>query len=185
MFAIFHFLCHLCRILVRSCDSLVGFHTFFWRFCLFRLLTRVRVCSAAMMSIESFMPGEEECISTLREMRWPGGVVVCPRCRSDTVVKDGLIGLYQMYWYKRCNFGFDDRSRTIFRNTKVPLREWFMMVFMIQFKVLVLEISKTIKVSYRHAYCMARKIRERLREACGSEAQGHRRDRRTLRHRRP
>jgi transposase-like protein len=67
-----------------------------------------------MMSIESLMPREEECISTLREMRWPDGVIACPRCGSDSVVKDGPRGLYQMYWCKRCNFGFNDRSGTIF-----------------------------------------------------------------------
>lgn len=112
-----------------------------------------------MINIDSFMPTEEDCISTLREMRWPDGVVICPRCGSDKVVKDGPRGRYQMYWCKRCNFGFNDRSGTIFQDTKVPLRKWFMMAFMMQFKVSVLEISKTIKVSYRHAYYMARKIR--------------------------
>jgi transposase-like protein len=75
------------------------------------------------------------------------------------VVKDGVRGLYQMYWCKACNFGFNDRSGTIFQDTKVPLRKWFMMAFMMQFKVSVLEISKIIKVSYRHAYYMAKKIR--------------------------
>ncbi len=110
------------------------------------------------MNIGSFMPREEECISTLREMRWPDGVT-CPRCGSDGVVKDGVRGRYQMYWCKACNFGFNDRSGTIFQDTKVPLRKWFMMAFMMQFKVSVLEISKTIRVSYRHAYYMAKKIR--------------------------
>ncbi|MDG7009535.1 MAG: IS1 family transposase [Nitrososphaerota archaeon] len=105
------------------------------------------------------MPREEECISTLREMRWPDGVIACPRCGSDRVVKDGPRGRYQMYWCKKCNFGFNDRSGTIFQDTKVPLRKWFMMAFMMQFRVSVLEISKTIGVSYRHSYYMARKIR--------------------------
>ena len=104
------------------------------------------------------MPQENDCIATLRELRWPDGIE-CPRCGSDNVVKDGVRGLYQMYWCKRCNFGFNDRSGTIFQDTKVPLRKWFMMAFMMQFKVSVLEISKTIKVSYRHAYYMAKKIR--------------------------
>ena len=111
------------------------------------------------MDIDSFMPREEECISTLREMRWPDGVIACRRCGSDRVVKDGPRGRYQMYWCKKCNFGFNDRSGTIFQDTKVPLRKWFMMAFMMQFRVSILEISKTIGVSYRHAYYMARKIR--------------------------
>ncbi len=111
------------------------------------------------MNIDSFMPHEEECIETLREMRWPDGVI-CPRCGSDNVVKDGVRGRYQMYWCKACNFGFNDRSGTIFQDTKVPLRKWFMMAFMMQFKVSVLEISNAINVSYRHAYYMAKKVRQ-------------------------
>ena len=103
------------------------------------------------MHIDSFMPREEECIPTLRETRWPDGVIACPRCGSDRVVKGGPRGRYQMYWRKKCDFGFNDRSGTTFQSAKVQLRKRFMMTFMMQSRVPVLEISKTIGVSGGHS----------------------------------
>ncbi|MDG7012998.1 MAG: transposase [Nitrososphaerota archaeon] len=46
------------------------------------------------MDIDSSMPREEECISTLREMMWPNGVIACPRCGSDRVANGGPRGRY-------------------------------------------------------------------------------------------
>ncbi|MDG6921396.1 MAG: transposase [Nitrososphaerota archaeon] len=39
------------------------------------------------MDIDSSTPREEECISTLREARWPDGGIACPRCGSDRVAR--------------------------------------------------------------------------------------------------
>jgi transposase-like protein len=105
------------------------------------------------------MPIEEECVETLRELRWKNGVK-CVGCASLNVKKDGVRGLYQIYQCKDCGSYFNDRSGTIFQDTKVPLSRWFLMAFLMQYKTSVLEISKTIGVAYRNAYYMAKKLRE-------------------------
>lgn len=107
------------------------------------------------------MPSEEECIRTLRELRWGKDCNVrCIKCGSANVNKDGLRGLYQMYWCKACDSYFNDKSGTIFEDTKVPLRKWFMMAFLMQFKISVLEISRIVQIPYRNAYYIAKKIRD-------------------------
>lgn len=109
------------------------------------------------------MPDEEECVKTLRELRWgTDGIVRCVRCNSSNVIRDGIDGLYQKYWCKDCDSYFNDRSGTIFQDTKVPLRKWFLMAFLMQYKISILEVSKTVGVAYRNAYYMAKKIRESM-----------------------
>lgn len=110
------------------------------------------------MKIDSFMPDEEECVATLRELRWKDGVR-CARCGSSNVKKDGVRGLYQMYECRDCGSYFNDRSGTVFQDTKIPLRKWFLMAFLMQFNISVLEVSKTVGVPYRNAFYIAKKIR--------------------------
>jgi transposase-like protein len=110
------------------------------------------------LKIDSFMPREEECIATLRELRWKDGVR-CTTCGSSNVKKDGVRGLYQMYECKDCRSYFNDRTGTVFQDTKIPLRKWFLMAFLIQFNISILEVSKTVGVPYRNAFYIARKIR--------------------------
>jgi len=105
------------------------------------------------------MPGEEECIATLRELRWKDGVR-CARCGSSNVKKDGVRGLYQMYECKDCRSYFKDRTGTVFQDTKIPLRKWFLMAFLMQFYISILEVSKTVGIPYRNAFYIAKKIRK-------------------------
>lgn len=104
------------------------------------------------------MPKEEECIATLRELRWKNGVR-CARCGSSNVKKDGVRGLYQMYECKDCRSYFNDRTGTVFQDTKIALRKWFLMAFLMQFNISVLEVSKTVGIPYRNAFYIAKKIR--------------------------
>jgi transposase-like protein len=104
------------------------------------------------------MPREEGCIATLRELRWKDGVR-CTKCGSSNVKKDGVRGLYQMYECKDCRSYFNDRTGTVFQDTKIPLRKWFLMAFLMQFNISILEVSKTVGVPYRNAFYIARKIR--------------------------
>ena len=105
------------------------------------------------------MPEEEECVAALRELRWKNGVR-CVRCGSSNVKKDGVRGLYQMYECKDCRSYFNDRTGTVFQDTKIPLRKWFLMAFLMQFNISILEVSKTVGVPYRNAFYIAKKIRK-------------------------
>jgi transposase-like protein len=99
-------------------------------------LTAEEFCSRSLLqwalNIDSFLPDEEECIKALREMRWgdDDGAVRCPSCNSKKVIRDGVRGLYQMYWCKGCDSYFNDRSGTVFQDTKIPLQKWFMIAFL-------------------------------------------------------
>ena len=107
------------------------------------------------MDIWSFMPSEEECAVVLREVRWREGVG-CPRCGSRSVVRHGRhLEVYRRYLYRGCGRSFNDRTGTLFEDSKLPLRVWFFTAFLMQYKVPVMEIAKTVHVSYPTAFNIA------------------------------
>ena len=87
-----------------------------------------------MFSTESFHD-EESCKNFLVSMRWPDGVR-CPRCKS----KERIYALKaRPFHWVCCNKGCGERrgyrfsviTATIFENTKIPLKLWFKVAFLI------------------------------------------------------
>ena len=112
------------------------------------------------MDISSFMPDERECLDTLRSFRWPGSKPVCVRCCSDQVVRRGFDKAgYQRYLCKACNAWFGDKIGTVFEGSKISLRVWFMLAFLMQYKISILEASKTLAMPYKTVYYMAERLR--------------------------
>lgn len=114
------------------------------------------------LTIQSFMPSDAECAEALREVRWAAGLQ-CLYCGSSRVVRRGWRKrLYQRYRCKDCGSWFNDRSGTVLAHSKLPLRVWFFTAFMIQFKVSVRELAKTLQRPYATVFRMVGKLRENL-----------------------
>lgn len=108
------------------------------------------------------MPDEEECIGVLRRIRWDDGVV-CPHCSSRNVIRSGRhLYFYQRYLCKGCGRIFSDKTGTVFEGSRIPLRVWFFTALMLQYKVSILELSKTLEMYYDATYRMVRKLRESI-----------------------
>ncbi len=66
---------------------------------------------------------DAKCYQTIREMRWPDGVI-CPQCSSDSVIKNGRDDTEphrQRYECRGCHQRFDDLTDTIFAGHHQPL----------------------------------------------------------------
>jgi transposase len=114
------------------------------------------------LDIGSFMPDEEECVDVLRRIRWSDGVV-CPHCSSRSVIRSGRhLLLYQRYRCKDCGRIFNDKTGTVFEGSRIPLRVWFFTALMLQYKVSILELSRTLGMYYDAAYRMVKKLRESI-----------------------
>jgi transposase-like protein len=116
------------------------------------------------MNIDSFMPGEEECLEHLRVLRWSGGVR-CVFCGSELVVKTGMHGKHvraQRYHCKACDRWFNDKTGTPFAGSHLPLRVWFFVAFLMQFRVSVMEISHALGLRYATVFEMVKKLRRSL-----------------------
>ena len=124
-----------------------------------------------MMTLRELMetfPTEDACKKFLGEHRWPGGIVLCPRCESSEHVYE----LTKMKWHWECGrkecrkghaFRFSIISGTVFENTKYPLRTWFEVLWsMLNAKkgISAKQIQRQIGcASYQTAWYMCHRLR--------------------------
>src|SRR5947199_4435097 len=85
--------------------------------------------------LEKRFPTEESCRQYLMETRWPGGEVVCPRCRKTKKVY--ALKARPFHWVcknesEECPgvYRFSVLTGTIYENTNVPLRLWFKVIYL-------------------------------------------------------
>lgn len=129
------------------------------------------------MDVIVTIPDEEKCAEILRGMRWPSGLVRCVNCSSRRVNRDGSSGAFRKYWCRACGAYFNDKSRTIFQDSKLPLSKWFEISLLLVPDNSVAKISKKVGVSYRNAYYVVKKLRSsgysvRIAEALGAAGRG-------------
>src|SRR6266851_2023260 len=107
-----------------------------------------------MQTIDAFdreFPNEIACKLFLVEMRWPDGVT-CPRCGEKERVY--LLKARPFHWLckgpscgGRNGYRFSVITHTIFENTKVPLKLWFKVAYLVLISkkgISALQIHRTI-----------------------------------------
>ena len=107
---------------------------------------------------------DEKCREVLEELRWPNGVA-CPRCGVlERHAYDSERHVYDCY---SCGYQFSVLAGTIFHDTKLPLRKWFMAVLlMVEAKkgMSANQMKRTIGVSYKTAWYLCHRIRAAMNE---------------------
>ena len=102
---------------------------------------------------------EDQCAAALVAMRWPGGFR-CPRCSSGAhyVVSHGRRKLFQC---RGCRHQTSLTAGTMMDSTKLPLRTWFLAIFLIsQAKtgLSALALKRQLGTSYRTAWLIHQKV---------------------------
>jgi transposase-like protein len=110
---------------------------------------------------------DDECRMVLEELRWPQGAH-CARCGSDKLSR----------MYKRdqfdcdaCGYQFSVMAGTVFHDTHLPLRKWFMATYiMCESKkgVSANQLKRMLGVSYKTAWYLCHRIRSAMVEAQGA-----------------
>ena len=104
---------------------------------------------------------EDTCREYLEKLRWPSGVA-CPRCGDMSVSE---ITTRDQFDCNSCRYRFSVTSGTIFDNTKLPLRKWFVaMYLMIESKkgMSANQLKRTLGISYKSAWYLCHRIREAM-----------------------
>lgn len=106
----------------------------------------------------------EQCLAYLVRLRWPDGIT-CRTC--ERVTPHHLIRERKCYSCQECGTQTYPTAGTIFENSKVPLPDWFYVIF--QFSktrtgIPAKQIQRELGVSYPTALRMCRLIREHLAE---------------------
>ena len=111
----------------------------------------------SLIQIADFFNSEEKCKAAIAQERW-GDTVVCPYCGGTHChqCKDGR------YICKGCQRKFSVTVGTIFENTKLSLRKWFMAMYLVSSTkkgVSSCQIARDLNITQKTAWFMLQKIR--------------------------
>lgn len=105
-----------------------------------------------------YFKDEQTCREAIAETRWVGGDVICPYCGHHHCKK----GYRGRYVCSHCGNKFSELVGTIFENTKVSLRKWFIAMYLISSHkkgISSCQLCKDISVTQKTAWYMLQKIR--------------------------
>jgi transposase-like protein len=104
---------------------------------------------------------EDDCLNALMQMRWPKGFI-CPKCGHD----DGYrLSRTRIIECAVCEHQTSITAGTIFHRTRIPLLNWFWMMFLVaQDKggTSTLRIAKQLGMVYSTAWHIMHKIRQAM-----------------------
>lgn len=90
-----------------------------------------------------------EAARILRDIRW-GENIFCIHCGSGKTVLNGMRGDHiQQYRCKSCSKSFNDRSKTLFSNTKMSVLECFRAISMMKKDFSTSKISEKLGRSWK------------------------------------
>ena len=110
------------------------------------------------LEIADYFNTEAKCKQAIAQERWGEDDVVCPYCGSTHchMCKDGR------YICKGCQRKFSVLVGTIFENTKISLRKWFIAMYIISCSkkgISSCQLARDIKVTQKTTWFMMQKIR--------------------------
>lgn len=115
-----------------------------------------------MKLIERF-DSDDKCRLTLEKLRWPTGVR-CIRCNAEKVYRADKRRQFEC---APCGYHFSVTSGTIFHDSHLPLRKWFIAIYLIcesKKGVSALQLKRTLGVAYKTAWYLCHRIREAVKD---------------------
>jgi hypothetical protein len=126
-----------------------------------------------LFEFQERFPDEEACISFLRRARWPRGFR-CPRCGGRESYPLAARRLEQC---ASCRYQASVTAGTIFHKTRVPLRIWFLAIFLVgrdKRGISAVQLQRDTGIrSSRAAWLLLHKLRATLGREPGERLLGH------------
>lgn len=114
-----------------------------------------------LYELQEYFKDENTCWDYLEKLRWRGNVV-CPFCNDSEHYHFKNSHTYKC---KSCKKKFNAKIGTIFENSKIPLRKWFIAIYIATSHkkgISSLQLSKDIGVTQKTAWFILHRIREML-----------------------
>jgi transposase-like protein len=116
-----------------------------------------------MQLIDQF-GSEDHCRAYLEHLRWPDGVR-CVNCGMDSISR---ITTRNQFDCNACRTRFSVKAGTVFHDSHLPLRKWFLAVYMMgeaRKGVSANQLKRTLAVSYKTAWYLCHRIRSAMDNA--------------------
>ena len=117
-----------------------------------------------LITIMDKFNNDTACRAMLEKIRWPHGPA-CPRCGLLDIPELPVGDIFQC---ASCCYQFTVTAGTIMHNTHVPLRKWFLAIYMMcesKKGISANQLHRSLSISYKTAWYMC----HRIRQAMGNE----------------
>jgi transposase-like protein len=107
---------------------------------------------------------DEKCRIALEKLRWPEGVR-CIRCGSEKISRAYKRNQFEC---DSCGYHFSVTAGTIFHDSHLPLRKWFIATYLIceaKKGVSANQLKRTLGVAYKTAWYLCHRIRAAVKDA--------------------
>jgi transposase-like protein len=107
---------------------------------------------------------DNKCRAVLEKLRWPDGVR-CIRCQSEKISRNYNRNTFEC---EPCGYHFSVTVGTIFHDSHLPLRKWFIATYLIcesKKGISALQLKRTLGVAYKTAWYLCHRIREAIKDA--------------------
>ena len=122
----------------------------------------MRQDSINLIEFQKKFSTEEACREHLFKLRWPSGYS-CPRCEHREYYFHRNRHLYHC---KSCNYQVSLTAGTIFHKTRVPLRKWFWMIYLMGHQksgISMMSLQSMLEIkTYKTVWLMGHKIRHAM-----------------------
>jgi len=117
-----------------------------------------------LMNLIERFGSDDQCREYLEQLRWPNGVA-CTRCGNTSVSRLRKRDQYECN-AESCGYRFSVTSGTIMHDSHLPLRKWFIAIYLIiegKKGISASQLGRTLNVAYRTAWYLSHRIREALK----------------------
>jgi len=115
----------------------------------------------SLVEFQTMFSSEEACLQAIFRARWPNGFV-CPKCGHDGGTR---LSKRRAIQCTCCRRQTSITAGTVFHKTKVPLRAWFWLIFlMTQDKggISTVRAAKLLNMHYTTVWFVMHKLREAM-----------------------
>src|ERR1700691_2128397 len=105
-----------------------------------------------------YFSDEATCVAHFTESRFRNGEY-CPHCHHDKIYK---CAKGKRYHCAKCKQDFTIRTKTVFGDSKLPLRKWYMAAYLLSTTsqgISSIQLAKHLGVTQKTAWFMAHRIR--------------------------
>ena len=116
----------------------------------------------SLMQMMEVFSDEQVCIDHLRAIRWKNGAY-CPHCGGTKIYH---FSDNRTHKCGDCRQRFSIKVGTIFEDTKLPLRKWFMAIWMVTSHtkgIASTQLAKDLKITQKSAWFMLHRLRHAAR----------------------
>jgi transposase-like protein len=116
----------------------------------------------SLFDLLDVFPDEQSCLDHLRAIRWKDGEF-CPHCQSNKIYH---FSDRKTFKCGECRQRFSIKVGTIFEDTKLPLRKWFMAIWMATNHpkgIASTTLAKDLKITQKSAWFVMHRLRHAAR----------------------